>query len=146
MNIRIIVLFLLMIPGISQAQSDQTTTSVKEVEQAIRKNGKYAILVKKAQHLKAAILTGNDFKARSEKIDFQIVVCGELVKELTTNEELKQLVNQASENGVRILACGLSIRQLSVDASLLPFSMSQTDNGLIYLFGLQEKGYKTITL
>jgi len=140
-----IILIAILFFGINSTLA-QTETEISNIENTIVKKGKYALLVKKAQHLKAAILTGNDFKNRSEKIDFQIVVCGQLVKEITKDQELQQLITKATANGLKILACGLSIKQLSVDKEELPKSMAITQNGLIYMFGLQEKGYKTITL
>lgn len=125
----------------------QTAADIQKTEQAIQQDGKYALLVMKVQHLKAAILTGEDFKKRSPETDFQIVACGELVKQIAEDDALKKLVKEAvSTNGIKILVCGLSLQQFSVDAALLPAETPVTQNGLIYMFGLQESGYKTITL
>ncbi len=124
----------------------QSVKQTQNIENSISQDGKYALLVRSSQHLKAAIMTGEDFKARSEKIDFRIVMCGELVKELSDNDSLKNMVGEASGRGLKILACGLSVKQLSVDRSRLPESVSITENGLIYMFGLEENGFKTITL
>lgn len=127
--------------------SAQTATSVKETELSIRKKGKYALLVMKAQHLKVAIQTGIELKNKSGKIDFQILSCGELVKDISQSEELQNLIKTAvQEHGLQILICGLSIDQFKVDKTLLPKESLITKNGLIYILGLQEQGYKTIIL
>jgi putative oxidoreductase len=125
----------------------QTAESVQKTEQSIRKNGKYALLVMKALHLKTAINTGIEFKANSKKIDFQIIVCGELVKEISQDAALQSVIkNAVTQHGLKVLVCGLSIEQLKVDKTLLPSEIKVTRNGLIYMFGLQEKNYKSIVL
>ena len=67
--------------GQAQAQPP-TPDQIRATEDAIRSDGKYALLVSNTQHLDAAITTGRNFKARSQSIDFQIVACGPVVKEI----------------------------------------------------------------
>ena len=125
----------------------QTAENIQKTEQSIRKNGKYALLVMKVQHLKVAIQTGIELKAKSKKIDFQIVTCGELVKEISIDEELQTLIkNAVNQHGLKILVCGLSIKQFEIDKILLPKETPATENGLLYMLGLQEQNYKTVIL
>jgi len=143
----IIILFIALMTFGAGNLNAQTAESIQKTEQSIRKNGKYALLVMKALHLKTAINTGIEFKANSKKIDFQIIVCGELVKEISQDTALQSLIkNAVTQHGLKVLACGLSIEQLKVDKSLLPNEIKVTKNGLIYMFGLQEKNYKSIVL
>lgn len=143
----VIIIFLALMTFGAGNLNAQTAESIQKTEQSIRKNGKYALLVMKALHLKTAVITGIEFKAKSEKIDFQIIVCGELVKEISQDKELQSLIkNAVTQHGLKVLACGLSIEQLKVDKTLLPKEISVTKNGLIYMFGLQEKNYKSIVL
>ena len=143
----ILILFVaLMTFGAGNLQA-QTAESIQKTEQSIRKNGKYALIVMKALHLKTAVNTGIEFKAKSEKIDFQIIVCGELVKEISQDAALQSLIkNAVTQHGLKVLVCGLSVEQLKVDKTLLPNEIKITRNGLIYMFGLQEKNYKSIVL
>jgi len=143
----IIIIFLaLMIFG-AENMNAQTVESVQKTEQSIRKNGKYAIMVMKAQHLKTAINTGIELKANSKKIDFQIIACGELVKEISQDAALQSIIKDAvTQHGLKVLVCGLSVEQFKVDKTLLPKEVSVTKNGLIYMLGLQEKRYKSIVL
>lgn len=142
----IIIIFSLSLLVTSNANA-QSVENIQKTENSIRKNGKYALLVMKAQHLKAAIQTGIKFKTKSEKIEVQIITCGELVKEISQNVELQNLIKDAvSQYGLNILICGLSIEQFKVDKNLLPKETPVTENGLIYMFGLQENGYKAIVL
>ncbi|NBL65151.1 hypothetical protein GV828_08065 [Flavobacterium sp. NST-5] len=125
----------------------QTVENIQKTEKSIRNNGKYALLVMKVQHLKAAIQTGIEFKTKSKKIDVQVVTCGELVKEISKNPDLQNFIKQAvNQHKLKILICGLSIKQFEVDKNLLPKETPITENGLIYTFGLQENGYKVIVL
>lgn len=146
MKLYLILMLALMTFGATKLNA-QTAENIQKTEQSIRKNGKYALLVMKAQHLKAAIQTGIEFKSKSQKIDFQIITCGELVKEISLDGELQNLIkNAVTQNGLKILVCGLSIKQFKVDKTLLPNETPTTENGLIYMFGLQEQGYKTVIL
>jgi len=146
MKLYIILMFALTIFG-AENLSAQTAESIQKTEQSIRKKGKYALLVMKVQHLKAAIQSGIELKSKNKKIDFQILTCGELVKEISIDEELQNLIrNAVNQDGLKILVCGLSIKQFKVEKSLLPKETPATENGLIYMFGLQEQGYKTVIL
>lgn len=125
----------------------QTAESVQQTEQSILKDGKYALMVMKALHLKTAVNTGIEFKANSQKIDFQIIACGELVKEISQDKELQGIIqNAVAQHGLKMLVCGLSIEQFKVDKALLPKDIVVTRNGMIYVFGLQENNYKSIVL
>lgn len=127
--------------------SAQTDENIQAIEQSIRKDGQFAIMAMKAQHFKTAVATGIDFKSNSKDIDFQVVACGELVKEISQDQALQSLIKEAAaQHGLKFLVCGLSIAQLKVDKALLPKEVSVTKNGMIYMFGLQEKGYNTLVL
>ena len=142
-----IIIFLALMTFGARNLNAQTAESVQKTEQSIRKNGKYALMVMKALHLKTAVNTGIEFKANSKKIDFQIIVCGELVKEISQDKELQSLIkNAVTQHGLKVLVCGLSVEQLKVDKTSLPNEIKVTKNGLIYMFGLQEKNYKSIVL
>lgn len=127
--------------------SAQTSKEINQVEQRIKSNGKYALLVMNPKHFKVAIMTGEMFKNKSKNIDFQIVTCGEVVKEISTNEELKKTVIEAVKNyGLKIVVCGLTVKQLNIDKTLLPTETPIVNNGIVYMFGLEELGYKSISI
>lgn len=146
MKTMLILILALMTFGAGNLKA-QTADSILETEQTIRKNGQYALMVMKALHLKTAVNTGIEFRAMSRKIDFQIIVCGELVKEISQDSALQSVLkNAVTQHGLKVLVCGLSLEQLKVDKSLLPNEVKVTRNGMIYMFGLQEKNYQTIVL
>lgn len=142
-----IILMLALLPFGAATLHAQSAESIHNTEQAIHNKGKYAMLVMKSQHLKVAIKTGIELKDKSGEIDFQIITCGELVKQISQDKELQDLIKYAvNQHGLKILVCGLSVEQLKVDKSLLLAETPLTANGLLYVFGLLEEGYKTITL
>lgn len=143
----ILIIFLALMSFGAGNLKAQTAESVQETEQSIRKNGKYALIVMNAQHLKVALNTGIEFKTKSEKIDFQIIACGELVKEISKDAALQGILkNGVTQHGLKVLVCGLSIDQFKVDKALFAKEIVITKNGLTYMFGLQEKNYKSIIL
>ncbi|MBE9601554.1 hypothetical protein [Pedobacter sp. MC2016-24] len=104
-------------------------------------------MVNGVQSLKAKILTGKELNTKSKQIDVQIVVCGDFVKEIIKEKVLQDLVVDAvKKTRLKILVCGLSVEQSRIDKTLLPIQIPVTTNGLFYIFGLQELGYKTIAL
>lgn len=119
---------------------------IDTTEHAIEADGKYAVLVSTAQHLDAAIATGRSMRTRNQAIQFQIVACGQVVKEIATSATVAESVRQAVRDGIAVVVCGMSVNQLKVDPANLPPEAPTTENGLIYLFGLQEQGFETIAL
>ena len=125
----------------------QTLPTVQNIESSLKKNGKYAMMVMNVQHFKAALITGNALYNKSPRIKFQLIACGNLVKEIAENPELQKEVYKVSQiPGHQVVICGLSIRQLNVDTTKLPKEVVITENALLYSFGLQEMGYKMLIL
>lgn len=141
-----ILLLLLIASSFFSLHVTAQKLSVNEVENSIKADGKYAMLVRNAEHLKASVKTAAGLIKENPKLEFHIVVCGALVKDLVSDTEIRQLMDKAKSTGIKVLACGLSMDKFSITAKDLPTSVQVTQNGLIYIFGLQENGYKTITL
>ncbi|WP_133055689.1 hypothetical protein [Mycolicibacter senuensis] len=115
-------------------------------ENAIRADGRYALLASEARHLDGAIMTGRDLKAKSSAIDFQIVAYGQLVQEIATAPAVKDAVRRAViDDGLKVVACNISVQRMGIDPALLPPEVPTTGNALTYALGLQEQGYKTLT-
>jgi len=119
---------------------------VAQIENAIKNDGKYALMVQKSNHLMAAIMTGEGFKNKSADIQFEVVLIGKVVKELATNEELQPFVEKAEKLGIRIVVCEFAMNKLGVEKSDYHPSVLTTSNGFTYFFGLQENGFKIISL
>lgn len=143
-QIIIIALFLVGISFFNDVKAQNSTTS--QVENAIKKDGKYAILVQNSKHFMVSVMTGEEYKVKSPKIQFEIVLIGDVVKDLAENPELKPFIEKAQKTGVKIVVCEFAMEKLGVKKSQYQPSIRTTPNGFTYLFGLQELGFKTITL
>src|SRR5690606_15294697 len=119
---------------------------VEQIENAIKNDGKYALLVRQSKHLMASVMTGEAYKKQSKSIQFEIVLIGDVVKDLATSNELKPFIEKAEKIGIRNVVCEFAMQKLGVTKSQYPPSVHTTPNGFTYLFGLQEIGFKTITL
>lgn len=119
---------------------------INTVESAVKSDGKYAILVQTSKHLMASVMTGGEFKAKNKSAQFEIVLIGGVVKDLAENKELTPIIEKAEQAGVRLVVCEFAMNQLAVKKSQYHPSVHTTPNGFTDLFGLQELGFKTITL
>lgn len=120
--------------------------TVQEIENSIDKKGKYAILVQNSKHFMAAVMTGEEFKVKSDKIQFEIILVGEVLQALIDEKELLPVVQKADHLGIRIVVCGFAMSKMGIEKSQYPASILITSNGFSYLFGLQENGFKTFAM
>ena len=122
------------------------STSVTAVENAVKKTGKYAILVPNANYFQAAVMTGKTLKANNPKMDFQIVLISAVVKDLATNESLVPFIGMSEKAGLSLVVCEFAMNNFEVKKSDYHKSIHTTPDGFAYMFGLQEMGFKTISL
>lgn len=108
----------------------------------------YVVLTKKIPQLQPIILTAVDLAKEDGNHfgDFQVIICGQTVKDLTNGEMMKGFIEKAEAAGVKIVACGFSLKKFGVDSSKLPPKIEVVKNGILYDFQLQKKGYRSIEL
>jgi len=119
---------------------------VNKIENSIKNDGKYALLVQNSNHFMASVMTGEEYKTKSDDIQFEIVLIGKVVKDLAVNETLIPLIEKAKKLGIRIVVCEFAMNKLGIKKSDYHSYVQTTSNGFTYLFGLQENGFKTISL
>ena len=108
----------------------------------------YVVLTRKVPQLKPILLAAEELAAQDgDKFgDFQVVVCGKTVQDLTNEETMISLIQQAEKAGVTINACGFSLKKFGIDRSKLPEALQVVENGILHNFELQKKGYLSIEL
>ncbi len=108
----------------------------------------YVVLTRKVPQLKPIILAAEELADQDgEKFgDFQIVVCGKTVQDLTNKETMSGFIQKAENIGVTISACGFSLKKFGVDRSNLPEALRVVENGILHNLKLQKKGYLSIEL
>lgn len=124
-----------------------TPVSGQEQDPPQEKNN-YVVLTKKVPQLKPIILSAQELAAEDGNSfgKFEVVICGKTVRELTNPEVMKEYLDQAEKAGVELVACGFSLKKFGVDRRNLPSQLRVVDNGILYNFQLQKKGYTSITL
>lgn len=124
----------LVTPNLASAQSAETQN--------------YFVLNRNLQQLKAISLAAGDLAEMDGENfgEFNVVICGKAVKDLVNPEIMDPIIKRAEENGVQLVACGFSLKKFGVDPAEIPAEMTKVDNGILYGFTLQKKGYMSITL
>ena len=132
----LILVFMLGVSGFAQTKS------------GIEKNN-YVVSTSKIPQLEPIILTAEALKQEDGNKfgDFQIVLYGRNVKELTDKEKMKNYVEKAKAAGVEIKVCKLSINFLKIDIKDLHPYVKVVDHAFTHLLQLQKnKNYYSIEL
>jgi len=108
----------------------------------------YVVLTTKIPQLKPIILTA---EALAEEDggkfgDFQVIICGKTVTDLTDKEMMRKFIDKAEKANVKIVICGFSMKKFGVDQKDIPQVLEVVDNGILYDFQLQKKGYLSLGL
>jgi intracellular sulfur oxidation DsrE/DsrF family protein len=108
----------------------------------------YVVLTTKIPQLKPIILTAEALAEEDgEKFgDFQVIICGKTVTDLTDKEMMQKFIDKAEKANVKIVICGFSMKKFGVDQKDIPQVLEVVDNGILYDFQLQKKGYFSIEL
>lgn len=119
---------------------------------AQNKSGKDNLLfmLRQKEHISQALKTVESLKTNNSSQlivgDIVIIVCGEAIISLTT-DEAKPWVEQIRKfKNVSIVACGLSLDKFQKkEADLIP-GITYSKNGFIKAFELQKQGYLSVEL
>lgn len=123
-------------------------TNPLQAQENAHKVNNYVVLTKKVEQLKPIILTAKSLKEEEGEHfgDFQAIVCGQDIKLLADKEKMKDFITQAKEAGVKLIACGFSMKKFNVEAKDIPAEFEIVENGILYNFQLQKKGYYSLGL
>ncbi len=142
------VLFYVMVAALSGILGTTQAQSLSniEVENAIKADGKYAMLVQTSRHLRGAITVGAEMRENSPDMQFVITMAGPVVKELAEDESLVEAIKTAKEHGIELIACEFAMKRLNIEKRDYHSYIQTTPNVYRYMFGIQEIGYKILTL
>lgn len=103
----------------------------------------YIILTKKVQQLKPIYLASEEMKAEdgADYGEFHIVFCGKDIPQLTDKELMKPYLEMLNKGGVKLIACGFSLKKFGVNPKNLPKGIEIVDNGIAYSLKLKKKGF-----
>jgi len=106
------------------------------------------MLVRRPQHIRAALQTVQDLRASDtlSTTPVEIVVCGKAVRTIQAGTPLATTIAQSPTEGVRVLACGMSLSNLNVDPNTLASEVTVVPNGLAHALKRQAEGYLSVDL
>ncbi|MBJ7880191.1 DsrE family protein [Gelidibacter salicanalis] len=146
MKNQFLMILFVFVGSVMYTPATAQSLSVSAIENSVKKDGKYAILVSNARYFEAAVRTGEGLKAKSPEMDFEVVLVGPVVKDLATDESLKSSIKTSEASGIRIVVCEAAMNHFKLKQTDYDATITFTPDGFVYMFGLQESGYKTITL
>lgn len=116
--------------------------------QAQHEQENYVVLTKKIPQLQPIFLTAETLAEEDGKTfgKFEVIICGQTVKELTDKEMMQKYINKAKEHNVELVACGFSLNKFGVDRKDISPEFRVVENGILYNLQLQKKGYTSISL
>lgn len=108
----------------------------------------YVVLTKKVPQLQPILITAENLKEEDAGKfgKFEVIICGQNIGDITDESKMDQFLKKAEELGVKLVACGFSLNKFKVDKKKVPKQMEIVENGILYNFQLQKKGYKSISL
>ena len=124
-------------------------TAIAQDTQNFDKNkNNYIVTTTKVQQLNPIHFGALDMKAEDGKKygEFHVVFYGGDIKQLTDKELMKPYMDKLNSSGVKIYACGFSMKHAKIDASDLVEGIEVVENGLTYSLQLQKKGFYPVEL
>ena len=108
----------------------------------------YVVLTKKIPQLQPIILTAEALKAEEGKDfgEFEVIICGQEIGDITDSKKINKFIEKAKKAGVQIVACGFSLDKFKIDRASVPDDIKIVENGILYNFQLQKKGFKNLSL
>jgi len=125
-----------------------STVKLQAQHRVDHKKNNYVVLTKKVPQLQPILLTAEALKEEDGKAfgDFQVIICGKEIGDITDTEKMGAFIEKAERAGVHLVACGFSLNKFKVDKTKVPKEMKVVENGILYNFQLQKKGYKSLSL
>lgn len=125
-----------------------STFSAEAQNRKHHKKNNYVVLTKTIPQLQPIIMTAESLAQEDGRKfgDFQVIICGKTVTNLTDKEMMRNFMDKAEKAHVKIVICGFSLKQFAVDQKDIPQELEVVDNGILHNFQLQKKGYLSIEL
>lgn len=105
----------------------------------------YAMLVQHEKGLRSAIMTASEMKTDNPIIQFEIVIMGAAVQQLSNNE-LLPILQKAHTLGIKLVVCEFALQFFGLELKNLPPFLIGTPNAHKYMFALQENNYNTLSI
>lgn len=129
------ILALLMIFGLAtMASADELPTSEAVVVQVTGDRADF----------KRALMLASNMRAALPKATFEVVVYGANVKLLTAFSDEAPLVQKVLDEGIRVIACGRSLKSEHLADSDLASGVTVVPFGAVHIVNRQKQGWQYI--
>nr|WP_299205034.1 DsrE family protein [uncultured Brumimicrobium sp.] len=124
------------------------TTFAQNLDNIDTSKKNYIVLTKKVQQLKPITLAAEEMKTEddSEYGEFHVVFCGKDIPQLTDEKRMQPYLEMLEKGGVKLIACGFSLKKFGVDPDELPKGIDVVDNGIAYSLKLKKLGFYGVEL
>lgn len=133
-----VALGLALMPGVGSSTPVEVTGKQERV----------FFLVQQPSQLKAALSTG--LQLLDGKLfpasEVEVLVCGPGVESLVVGGAVAEIATRASQKGVNVVACGLSLTQKAVDRNTLATGISVVENGFVHTLQRKSQGFISVEL
>lgn len=142
------ILSTLVLSLIFITSSAQQSFSAEKTKTGDENINNYVVLTRKVEQLKPILLAAQQLAKEDNKQfgNFEIIVCGKEIGELTNEEKMKTHLENAERVNATIIACGFSLNKFKVDPQKIPSNIKIIDNGILHNINLQKKGYYSLEL
>ena len=106
----------------------------------------YVVLTKNLPQLQPIILAAEALaKEDGEKFwDFQVVIDGKTLQELTNKETMRKFRMRANNVNVKLKVCNMDLKTFEVDSGKIPDEFEVVDNAFTHILQMQKQGYPSI--
>lgn len=111
----------------------------------LNKTPNMALGAKSERHIKGGIKIYEQLISNGSTVEnFEIVIWGKVVKEITENPELFQFIEEHQHDNLRLSICQVAMEKLEVSPGELPEGITVVPNAWLRMLQLQAVGYNTL--
>lgn len=124
------------------------TTSVNAQTSRNTEKFNYIVSTSRTAQLEPIIATAEALaKEDAEKFgEFQAIIYGKTVQELTDKETMKKFIAKAKNANVRLIVCNMALKTFEVNPNDIPDEFEIVDNAFTHILQMQKQGYLSIQL
>lgn len=108
------------------------------------KSTKFAVMVPDVLHFKAGVETAERMNLKENGYQFEMVIIGELAKEVVEDPSLKSYLDRAEKAGMNFTICEYALDLLEVNKAKVDKRIKIIPNGWLRMYELKDRGYNTL--
>lgn len=130
--------------GFSEMQAQEKPGKNTSDYEYNEKSTKFAVMVPDVLHFKAGVETAERMHLKENGYVFEMVMIGELAKEIVENKDLIPYLDRAIKAGMNFSICEYALDLMEIDKSKVDKRIEIVPHGWLRMFELKDKGYNTL--